>query len=200
MTARLATAADAAYITKAAATIGQRYSPEWALELLTDSRYIVVADDDGGYFWVARDTPDKTLVRAGYAIGETDEQVKGLYKTALTEALVRWPEATILESRQKPGECQPGARLRSRRCPDAGGCHDWRFDLLSRWHSGLDQRRSTPSSANADHPRQRLDQHDRHAGEPRHERGLSAVWQPEGRHRSSCASNRCRASVCDRSV
>jgi hypothetical protein len=113
MTARLATLDDLAYVISIAATIGQRYSPEWAKELLTDKRYVVVVDPPTGYFFVACDTPDETLVRAGFDIAASDAQLKALYKAALAEALVRWPQATVLESRIRPDSCQAGAISRA---------------------------------------------------------------------------------------
>jgi hypothetical protein len=109
MTVRLATVADIAYIIERAATIGQRYSPEWAQELLTDKRYVVAVEPPSGYFWVQLSPTDPKLVVAGYAIADSDAQVKSLYMAALAEALKRWPAATTLESRIQPTSCQAEA-------------------------------------------------------------------------------------------
>ena len=65
-----------------------------------------------------------------------------------------------------------------RRREDARHRHHRRLHVLPCGHARAGQRRAAPGAADPDHHGQRLDEHDGHAGQPRHGRQLPAAGQP----------------------
>ena len=95
---------------------------------------------------------------------------------------------------------RPRAGLRARGRQDARHRHHRRLDLLPCGHPRAHQRRTAPGAAHAGHHGQRLDEHDRHAGQPGHLRGLSAAGRPQARPRADRAGARRRAVLGRRPV
>lgn len=111
MTARLATEKDAAYIDERLQSRKQVWAPEAIAQAIVSDRYIMVVDSPLGFFWATLDENDKTLVHAGITISDnTDAQIKGLYKAALTQAAKVWPKWVNLDAMIDPASCGADAQ------------------------------------------------------------------------------------------
>jgi len=107
--ARLAKPEDAAYIKKLLDDQGQFRAPEAVAASIVSPNEIWVVDPPLGLFWAYLDSEDKTLVHAGITFSGSVAQTKALYKAALLQAKVVWPQAITLRALIDPLSCSANA-------------------------------------------------------------------------------------------